>query len=84
MKISDDGWHIIFISLIVVIVALNMISLHWIHLWVSIGAIIGVYFILSPLLSNQKEQELDELYSEYHALCEELKLLMTKKRKSQR
>jgi hypothetical protein len=84
MKITDDGWNVIFITLIIIIVALNIISLHWVHLWVSIGAIIGVYLVLSPLLSNQKEQELDELYSKYHALCEEFKLLMIKKRKSQR
>jgi len=84
MKITDDGWNIIFIVIIVAIMALNMLSLNWVHLWVSIGAIIGVYFILSPLFKIQKEQELDELYSEFYSLCEEFEFLTRKKRGAKR
>jgi len=79
-KITDDGWNVIFVAIIVSIVTLNMISPHWIHLWVSIVVIISVYLILSPLLGKQKDRELDELYSEYHTLCEEIKFLKRKKR----
>lgn len=84
MKIGEDGWSLIFVIIVISIVALNMLSLHWVHLWISIGAIIGVYILISPLLGTQNDRELDELYSEYNALYEELRLLKKRKRKTQR
>ena len=84
MKIGEDGWSLIFVIIVISIVALNMLSLHWVHLWISIGAIIGVYILISPLLGTQNDRELDELYSEYSALYEELRLLKKRKRKTQR
>jgi len=84
MKIVDDVLYIIFMAIIVGILAINMISPHWVNLWVSIGAIIGVFLFMYGLLDDQKNEELDEIYSEYYALCEELKRLKVKKRKSTR
>jgi len=61
MKIGDDVWSIIFTAVVVGILAINMISPHWVYLWLSIGAIIGVFIFISPLFGIRKEEELDEL-----------------------
>jgi hypothetical protein len=82
MKITEDGWSIIFVSIVIGIIALNMLSLHWIHLWISIGAIIGAYILLSPLFGKPENKEIDDLYSEYLTLCEEIQLIKNKKKKS--
>jgi len=84
MKIVDDVWSIIFTAIVVGILAINMISPHWIYLWLSIGSIIGVFIFMSPLFGAQKNEELDDLYSEYYTLYEELKRLKAKKRKTHR
>lgn len=80
MKISDDVWSIIFTAIVVGILAINMISPHWVYLWLSIGGIIGVFIFISPLFGIQKKEELDELYSEYYTLYEELLSLKVKKK----
>jgi len=82
MKISLDGWSMIFLAIVVGIIAINMLSPHWVYLWISIGVIISLYFFLSPLFGSKKDQELDELYSQYQGLYEEIKHLKDKKRKT--
>lgn len=84
MKIGDNIWSLIFIAIVVGIIAINMLAPNWIYLLISIGAIISVYLILSPLTGSQKELELENLYSEYNTLFEELKHLKKKKRKKQK
>ena len=84
MKIVEDVRSIIFLAIIVGILTINMISPHWVYLWVSIGVIISVFLFMSPLFSTQKNEELDEIYSECYTLYEELKRLKAKKRKTHR
>ena len=80
MKIGDDVWSIIFTAVVVGILAINMISPHWVYLWLSIGGIIGVFIFISPLFGIRKKEELDELYCEYYTLYEELLSLKGKKK----
>lgn len=72
----------IFLAIVVGIIAINMLSPHWVYLWISIGVIISLYFFLSPLFGSKKDMELDELYSQYQGLYEEIKHLKDKKRKT--
>jgi hypothetical protein len=81
MKISLDGWSMIFLAIVVGIIAINMLSPHWVYLWISIGVIISLYFFLSPLFGSKKDVEIEELYSQYQGLYEEIKHLKDKKRK---
>jgi hypothetical protein len=82
VKITLDGWSMIFLAIVVGIMAINMVSPHWVYLWISIGIIISLYFFLSPLFGSKKDMELDELYSQYQGLYEEIKHLKDKKRKT--
>jgi hypothetical protein len=82
MKISLDGWSMIFLVIVVGIIAINMFSPNWIYLWISIGVIISIFLFLSPLFGSKKEMELEELYSQYQGLYEEIKNLKDKKRKT--
>lgn len=81
MKISLDGWSMIFLAIVVGIIAVNMFSPYWVYLWISIGVIISIFLFLSPLFGSKTEMELDELYSRYQGLYEEYKNMKDKKRK---
>ncbi len=82
MKISLDGWSMIFLAIVIGIIAINMLSPNWVYLWISIGIIISIFLFLSPLFGSKKDMELEELYSQYQGLYEEIKHLKDKKRKT--
>ena len=79
MKISDNGWILIFVAIVVGTVAINILSPYWIHLWLSIGVIIFVFILMFPLFSYKKDIELNSLYSECQGLYEEIERLKMKK-----
>jgi hypothetical protein len=82
MKISLDGWSMIFLTIVIGIIVINMLSPNWVYLWISIGVIISIFLFLSPLFGSKKDIELEELYSQNQSLCEEIKHLKNKKRKT--
>lgn len=84
MKISDNGWVLIFVAIVVGIVAINILSLYWTHLWISIGVIIFVVVLMFPLFSYKKDIEIESLYSECHGLYEEIEQMKKRKLKKDR
>ncbi len=81
MRISDNGWIIVFVAIVISIVAINILSPYWTYLWLTIGLIIFVFLLMYPLFNSNKNKEIDTLYSELHSLYEELESLKKKKRR---
>ena len=81
MRISDNGWIIVFVAIVISIVAINILSPYWTYLWLTIGLIIFVFLLMYPLFNSNKNIEIDTLYSELHSLYEELESLKKKKRR---
>jgi hypothetical protein len=81
IKINDNGWIIVFLTIVVSLVAMNLISPYWTYLWLTIGMIIFVFLLMYPLFFSNKNMEIDSLYSELHSLYEELDNLKKTKRR---
>jgi len=81
MKISDNGWIIVFVAIVISIISINILSPYWTHLWLTIGVIIFIFLLMYPLFNLNKNMEIDSLYSELHSLYEEIDSLKNKKRR---